>query len=163
MNDLELVILGSLWREPLHVYRFQEKLDALPEGWWHHLGATAWYHHFSRLEVQGFIRSDAPVQEGNRPPRKLYSLTRLGENRLVEILKASTSVGLDRWSLVVAFLIVLTPMEQVNFLQERLTWLGNYPINVANGNRPLQGWHQSLARAQTRWIRSYLETIRNTF
>lgn len=163
MNDLDLIVLGLLWREPLHVYHFQEQLKNLPEGWWSELGTTAWYHHFTRLENDGFIRSSAPVQEGNRPPRKVYTLTSFGENRLVEIIKNSASVGLDRWSLVLSFLSVLTPMEQASFLQERLAWLGSPRSPVQQPNRVLLGWLQALERAQVRWIRAYLEEIKNTF
>lgn len=163
MKDLDLIVLGVLWQEPMHVYQFREGLSALPRGWWSDLGTTAWYHHFNRLEVAGSIQSQAPVQEGNRPPKKIYALTPLGERRLVDLLIASATESLEGWSLITAFLRILTPKEQEDLLQRRLSHLQGLTASDGGEGSPLQSWRQALVRAQARWVRSYLEGLRSTF
>ena len=163
MNEFKLLILGSLWKESMHVYHFQEKLRLLPKGSWSLLKPTAWYHHFSNLETEGLLQSLAPIQEGNRPPRKVFSLTPLGENRLVEMLKESYDCALDQWSLIVNFIRVLTPTEQAALLEKRLQWLATVKDFSEVLDLHVREWYRILVQSQTRWIKQYQVTLSSAF
>lgn len=163
MTSLDAVILGILWREPLHVYRFLEEVRKLPHGPWSHLKRGVWYHHFERLEREGKILSHAPIQEGGRPPRRTYRLERAGEECLVRWLARSHLLALEEWSLVVSFLHILTPAEQSRLLQRRERRLRRKFYLHEDQPEALQSWLEAQARAQRRWIRAYLSQVNAGF
>lgn len=89
MDERELLVLGLLKAQSQHGYQINEFIER-------NLGrvsdmkkATA-YSILKRLNIQGYV-SVTIEQEGNRPPKQVYSITPKGSLRFEELLKLSLS------------------------------------------------------------------------
>ncbi|MFC3770814.1 helix-turn-helix transcriptional regulator [Paenibacillus sp. GCM10012303] len=121
MDERELLVLGLLMAQSQHGYQINEFIER-------NLGqvsdmkkATA-YAILKRLDQSGFV--DVSVeQEGNRPPRQIYSITKAGEARFEELLR--TTLGsfeniTPSGDIGLMFIDHLPPEEAVKLLEERL-------------------------------------------
>ncbi|MEK3723897.1 PadR family transcriptional regulator [Paenibacillus sp. FSL H8-0034] len=92
MDERELLVLGLLMTQSQHGYKINEFIE-------NNLGrvsdmkkATA-YSILKRLNQKGYV--DVTIeQEGNRPPRQIYTITSSGEEQFKLLLRATLS-GLD--------------------------------------------------------------------
>lgn len=79
-GTLELLILNTLAREPMHGYgiaqRIHEAAEALLK-----VGDGSLYPALSRMEARGWIKSEYGVSDNNRRAR-FYKLTRTGQKKL---------------------------------------------------------------------------------
>lgn len=87
MDERELLVLGLLMAQSQHGYQINDFIER-------NLGqvsdmkkATA-YSVLKRLDKQGCV-DVSTEQEGNRPPRQIYSITETGQKRFNELLRAS--------------------------------------------------------------------------
>ncbi|MEI0740157.1 PadR family transcriptional regulator [Paenibacillus sp. JTLBN-2024] len=87
MDERELLVLGLLMTQSQHGYQINDFIER-------NLGqvsdmkkATA-YAILKRLDKQGCVNVTVE-QEGNRPPRQIYSITEEGKTRFFQLLRAS--------------------------------------------------------------------------
>ncbi|WP_282936690.1 PadR family transcriptional regulator [Paenibacillus sp. RC67] len=89
MDERELLVLGLLMTQSQHGYQINEFIEK-------NLGrvsdmkkATA-YSILKRLNQKGYV-DVAVEQEGNRPPRQIYTITPIGEEQFNTLLRATLS------------------------------------------------------------------------
>jgi DNA-binding PadR family transcriptional regulator len=103
MDERELLVLGLLMTQSQHGYKINEFIE-------NNLGrvsdmkkATA-YSILKRLNLKGYV--DVTIeQEGNRPPRQIYTITSSGEEQFKLLLRTTLS-GLDN----------VTPSGDIGFM-----------------------------------------------
>lgn len=118
--ERELLLLGLLRSQEMHGYQLNEAIAA-------HLGSgvrltkpTA-YRLLSRMSQKGWV-TFREQSEGNRPPRRVYTITRQGESAFQERLRASLGNYqlLDFTSHIgLAFLDQLPDQEALDLLSSR--------------------------------------------
>ncbi len=81
-----LVILGLLREKPLHGYEIK-RLIQQRMGDWTSIAFGSIYFGLGKLAEQGLIRKAATEQEGNRPSRSVYEITRAGREEFIRLLR----------------------------------------------------------------------------
>lgn len=89
MNERELLLLGLLRREEMHGYQLSQFLDhrldsILP------MKRSTVYFLLKKMAEKGLINQEAERQ-GQRPERRVYSITREGDAAFIEALRAHLS------------------------------------------------------------------------
>ena len=84
--EKELLILGVIRQQPLHGYRLWELLSAVPMGV--RLRRSNAYRILDSLQERGHV-SQTVEQEGNRPERRVYEITKSGEEAFQRLLRKS--------------------------------------------------------------------------
>ena len=77
----ELISLGLVATGPLHVYAINTMIKEMGLEDWAKASRASIYNSLARLERDGFVNV-AVQQVGNTPPRKVYSITHSGWQRL---------------------------------------------------------------------------------
>jgi DNA-binding PadR family transcriptional regulator len=116
----KLLLLGILHRQQMHGYQLFEYIDQGLSVCTDLTRPTAYYL-LNKMAEDGWV-SEEQMQEGNRPVRKVYQLTSLGESEYQRLLRENLSqyqpvsfagdIGL-------AMLDQLSSAEVVTLLQER--------------------------------------------
>ena len=83
--ERELLLLGLLKREEMHGYQLHEFIDSFMQTCVDIKKPTAYYM-LDKMEQQGLI-TRKEEQEGNRPPRRVYSMTPAGEAQFQKLLR----------------------------------------------------------------------------
>lgn len=83
--ERELLLLGLLKREQMHGYQLHEFIDSNMQTCVDIKKPTAYYL-LDKMERQGLIKHKEE-KEGNRPPRQVYSMTDVGEERFQVLLR----------------------------------------------------------------------------
>ncbi|HTQ10923.1 MAG TPA: PadR family transcriptional regulator [Fimbriimonadaceae bacterium] len=83
--ELEALVLGALWEGPLHGYRISLEIRAKSQEALK-MGDNQIYPTLHRLESEGLVIAEWQQQVG-KPARKVYSLTKSGQARLIELRK----------------------------------------------------------------------------
>ncbi|MDA3936013.1 MAG: PadR family transcriptional regulator [Actinomycetota bacterium] len=113
-----LLVLGLLRMQEMHGYQLAEMVES-------HFGGSSrikkptLYDTLKRLDAEGSVTSRSE-QEGNRPPRTVYSLTPQGQEEFLELLRDSIGTYREpdlRDESALMFLSVL-PAEEVRSLLE---------------------------------------------
>ncbi len=116
----ELILLGFLKNMDLHGYQLNEMLDS-------HLGTSVHitkptaYRILARLEEKGYI-SSTEEREGNRPIRKVFTITEQGDSYFLQLLAKelqSYQVNMNMDLVPLAFLNEIPKETAVNLLQEK--------------------------------------------
>jgi DNA-binding PadR family transcriptional regulator len=89
MNEHELLLLGLLVNQSQHGYQLNEFIERDLAHLTNMKKGNA-YATLGRLEKEGFVKV-VITQEGNRPQRKVYSITPGGEKKFVELLRNNLS------------------------------------------------------------------------
>ncbi|HYF64858.1 MAG TPA: PadR family transcriptional regulator [Herpetosiphonaceae bacterium] len=92
---IEHAALGLLRQRPMHAYEMHQSLrrpDALGLVW--RLKQSLLYAILERLEGEGYLAAEV-VPQGNRPPRRLLSLTPLGADAIARWLGSPVAHGRD--------------------------------------------------------------------
>jgi DNA-binding PadR family transcriptional regulator len=76
---LEPVLLLLLHHGPAHGYTFLEQLDEFGLA---NLNPSAVYRMLREMEAQGWVVSTWDEEQSQGPPRRVYSITALGDERL---------------------------------------------------------------------------------
>ncbi|MCS7072661.1 MAG: PadR family transcriptional regulator [Anaerolinea sp.] len=121
MRSRQLLLLGLLRRESMHGYRLNEFIE-------HELSictdlkkSTA-YFVLDKLAEAGWIAVTGEVQDGGRPPRRLYAITEAGEIAFQALLREHLrELDLARFTADAgfAFIDALEPSESIRLLEER--------------------------------------------
>lgn len=92
---IEWSLLGLLRQQPMHGYELHQMLSTA-EGlgliW--HLKQSQLYALLERLEERGYLSSTLEPQEA-RPPRKVFTLTEMGREALLDWIQSPVSRGRD--------------------------------------------------------------------
>lgn len=118
--EKKLLLLGTLRIHEMHGYQLNELL-AQSVGLPIKLTRPNAYKLLNRMEQDGWI-SYREEQEGNRPPRRVYAITGVGEIAFQQMLRESLSAYIvPEFSSIVAlnFLELLPTDEAIALLQER--------------------------------------------
>ena len=165
-GERELLLLGLLRQQEMHGYQLSEFLDA-------HLGlffdlkkATA-YNLLGKMETRGWVRS-REEKEGNRPPRRVYTITREGEALFQELLRtflAQYRPAIFPGSVPILFLHAVPPEERRGLLEKREEALGVYRADLDNHpdhvGHPLLQHKREIVRAEQDWLQGLIADCRD--
>ncbi|HEX2910017.1 MAG TPA: PadR family transcriptional regulator [Chloroflexia bacterium] len=124
MNEDALLLLGMLRAQSQHGYQINEFIERNLSRVAVMKKATA-YAVLERLCKSGFV-SVHNEQEGNRPPRKVYSITPQGEEEFIRLLRLNLSSAhrlVLSGDIALMFVDSLTKDEVVELLSQRLSEL----------------------------------------
>ena len=121
MDERALLLLGILRAQSQHGYQINEFIERNLSRVTDMKKPTA-YAILDRLARDGYVRVHSE-QEGNRPPRKVYSITEQGERAFEELLR-KTLARADRFfapgDIGLMFLTQLPRIEAIALLEQRL-------------------------------------------
>ena len=118
--DRKLLLLGLLRNQEMHGYRLNEHLGA-NAGMAITLKKSTAYNLLNKMEKDGWI-SHHEEREGNRPPRRVYTITAEGEAAFQRILRKRLALYPTPQLpclISLSFLDVLPKDEALSLLQER--------------------------------------------
>ncbi len=120
MDERALLLLGILRAQSQHGYQINEFIERNLSRVTDMKKPTA-YAILDRLSRDGYVQMRTE-QEGNRPPRKVYSITPKGEQAFEDLLR-TTLAHADRFSapgdIGLMFLAHLPPTEAIALLEQR--------------------------------------------
>lgn len=88
--DYRLLVLGLLRMQDMHGYQMAEVVETHFDDSVHDIKKPTIYDMLKKLAVEGLAES-RDEQEGNRPPRTVYSMTDSGDEEFMRLLKASVT------------------------------------------------------------------------
>ena len=158
----ELLLLGLLRQREMHGYQLSEFLDT-------HLGlffeikkATA-YNLLQKMEERGWVEA-RKEQEGNRPPRRVFTITAAGEAVFQEVLRTSLAKfepAVFPGNVPVLFLSALTVRERRSLLEKRMkeisAHLSALGAHMEHGDHPLLDHQKKILEAERDWTQTLLE------
>ena len=119
MSRLDLFVLGSLNRQPMHGYKIIGYFEKRGIEMWTRVKTPSVYKTLQRLEKKGFITGEMK-QESNNPPRKVFTITNEGKKYFMELLhsflwgKDRDHTPMDFWN---AFRFVRKNITRTEFLE----------------------------------------------
>jgi DNA-binding PadR family transcriptional regulator len=156
--EKKLLLLGLLRMNEMHGYRLNELIDA-------HLGKSVLltkptaYNLLEKMTEDGWIVY-SEEQAGNRPPRRVYSITPEGEAAFQSILRESLATFKPaefRSDIALAFLEVIPPAEAISLLQKRRKAIEVELEPYLNfGDQHHEGGFQLLIEHQKRFLKAEL-------
>jgi DNA-binding PadR family transcriptional regulator len=90
--DRQLLLLGLLRREEMHGYQLNEFIEEKMQFCTDLKKSTAYYF-LDKLAREGYVEMEE-VQEGKRPPRQVYHITKKGESQFYERSYYPTDIGI---------------------------------------------------------------------
>lgn len=159
MDERTLLLLGMLRAQSQHGYQINEFIERNLSRVTDMKKPTA-YAILDRLSRDGYVRMHTE-QEGNRPPRKVYSITPKGEQAFEELLRKILARS-DRFSapgdIGLMFLTQLPRAEAIGLLEQRLADLKQQ--RAAYERAPRHDYELG-ARLTIERILSHMETERH--
>ncbi len=165
--EKKLLLLGLLRRQEMHGYQLNEFIDNNLSLCTDLKKPTAYYL-LDQMSKDGWISAET-VQEGNRPPRRVYRLTGAGEAAFQQLLRE----GLSEYQPVnfpgdigIAFLDWLAPAEALPLLEAQKKALAQRLEEVRaiphhEGSLGLIFSHQTRhLRAELDWLAEVIETVK---
>lgn len=119
--ERELLVLGLLMSQSQHGYQINEFIDR-NLGQVSNMRKSTAYSILKRLEKGGLVES-SNAQEGNRPVKQVYTITKQGEERFVTLLRKSltkTDDTVPTGNIGIMFLDHLSLDEVIDCLSQRL-------------------------------------------
>lgn len=164
--DAKLLLLGLLRRQNMHGYQLYEFIDRDLSVCTDLKKPTAYYL-LNKMAAEGLVTEDQ-VQEGNRPPRRVYSLTEKGEaeyQRLLRLNLAEYSPAYFNGDAGLAFMDTLDPLEARSLLEQRRSVMVKELASLAEV--PLHGGSLQLVidhrihhlKSELDWLDSLLENL----
>lgn len=120
MDERHLLLLGLLMAQSRHGYEINEFIDR-NMGRVSAMKRPTAYALLERMHRRGLINM-ATETVGNRPPRKVYSITNEGRDAFYSLLRRGLSESDDPAStadIAIMFLDYLTPVEAIHLLAAR--------------------------------------------
>ncbi len=125
--ERELLLLGLLRRRDMHGYQLHEFIERFMQTCVDLKKPTAYYL-LDKLAQAGYV-AQSEEREGNRPPRRVYTLTEAGEQYFQTLLAQNLADYLPArfaGSVGLAFLDVLEAGNAAALLRQRRTVLANH-------------------------------------
>lgn len=169
MNDNELLLLGLLMNQSQHGYQLNEFIEKELAHITYIKKGNA-YATLERLDKEGLVTVKLD-QEGNRPLRKVYSITEAGEQKFFQLLRQNLG-GSERLifggDIGLMFLDHLPLPEVIECLQNRLAQVKEKL--APHENAPLHGHGIGvdlalqhvlhMQRAEMGWLETTLDKLR---
>ena len=167
-SAFELLLLGVLKHQSRHGYSLLEFIDR-NAGELVGLSRATAYQVLRRLERRGWAVATVE-QAGNRPPRRVYSITAGGEARFTELLRAglaSEAARRPQADVALMFMDQLPPAERGAALGQRLrraeaeaARLAAAPSHGAGSAVDSAIAHmRAHAETEVRWLRALVESL----
>lgn len=118
--DKKLLLLGLLRTGSMHGYQLNDFIESTLSTCVQIKRPTAYYV-LNKMQDDGWVE-ESEEQEGNRPPRRIYSITPAGEAAFQKLLRqnlADYELAQFTGDVGLAFLEVLPPEEGLALLQQR--------------------------------------------
>ena len=164
----KLLLLGLLLNHGMHGYQLNEILQQNP-GAPISLKKSNAYKLLSTMEKDGWV-THVKEQEGNRPQRRVYSVTAEGERAFFRLLRENLStytspefpsaVGLD-------FLHMLSSQEAVSLLEKRRKFvaekfqqLDSISIEIRHSHLTIEYLHQHYAK-EFEWLGEVISRLQS--
>lgn len=154
--ERKLLLLGLLRQQEMHGYRLFEFIDRDLSACTDIKKPTAYYM-LNKMAEDGWI-AEEEMQDGNRPPRRVYSLTEKGEAAFQRLLRQNLSEYSPVYfpgDIGLAFLDSLEPQKALELLeQRRQNWQRACSICRARpSTRAACNWSWSIGRNiwRTNW------------
>lgn len=122
--ERELLLLGLLRQQEMHGYQLHEFIDSFMQTCVDLKKSTAYYL-LDKMAQEGLVER-SEEREGNRPTRRVYSLTANGETRFQELLRQNLACHMPvkfGGDVGITFLDQLPTAEVIPLLQQRRTYL----------------------------------------
>ena len=165
--EKKLLLLGLLLSHDMHGYQLNEMLQHNP-GMPITLKKSNAYKLLNDMERDGWVTHQAE-QAGNRPPRRVYSVTEAGEAAFYRLLRENLSsypppefpgaVGLD-------FLYTLPAAEVMTLLEQRqqaieakFQQLEDVPAEIRQSHLAIEYLHHYYA-AELQWLAGVINRLR---
>lgn len=169
MGERELLILGLLKAQSQHGYKINEFIER-NLGRVSEMKKSTAYAILKRLEQAGLVVS-TPGQEGNRPTKRIYSITPQGEEQFDALLRkvlSSASEATPAGDIGVMFLDSLPVSDAIECLQERLKKVDRLLSTFLETPRHGNGvgvdlairHHIRLLQADKEWLLETIETLK---
>lgn len=164
--DRQLLLLGLLRRQEMHGYQLNEFIEEKMHFCIDLKKPTAYYV-LDKLAQEGYVEVEH-TQEGNRPPRRVYHITKTGEARFFELLRENLADHLSTYyptDIGIAFMNQLPPQEVAARLQHKSSKIKAELENLqkATGHTgPLQrvlDRNQRLLKAELDWLSEVLDEL----
>lgn len=157
--EKKLLLLGSLLSHGMHGYQLNEMLQQNP-GTPISITKSNAYKLLNDMEKEGWV-TFVQEQEGNRPQRRVYSVTETGEKAFYRLLRENLStykspefpsvVGLD-------FMHMLSVEEAISLLEERqklviekFQQLDDIPVEMRQSHLAIDYLHQHYGK-EIKWV-----------
>lgn len=140
LTNPELVIMGLVAEKPQYGYQIEQVILQRGMREWTDIGFSSIYYILNKLENNGFLHSEKMI-EGERPARKVYTLTdsgRLEYQEAARIRLTSPHPRSDDFDIGLANLLALDRGEQLQALTSYQTTLQARLVQV-NGKYCMDG------------------------
>lgn len=118
--DRQLLVLGLLRRQEMHGYRINEFIEEKMHFCIDLKKPTAYYI-LDKLAQEGLVRVERR-QAGNRPPRRVYHITEIGEAFFLDLLRQNLADHIQTYyptDVGIAFIDQLPPEEVTRYLRRK--------------------------------------------
>lgn len=170
MNERSLLLLGILMAQSAHGYQINDFIEKALIHITDMKKPTA-YALLERMSRAGLVTVHSE-QEGNRPPRKVYSITEQGRVEFLRLLRHNlTAIGspVHKGDIALLFLDYLSPAEAADHLRVRLEHLRNQmdALQHASKHHHASGIvrsidHQILhTQLEMDWLTRVMDQLRN--
>ncbi|WP_320673087.1 PadR family transcriptional regulator [Patulibacter defluvii] len=120
VNHATLVVLALLGGEPMHGHQIRRVAEIVNLSEWAEVSTGSIYNTLRRLADDGSIVAVRTEQEGNRPPRTVYTLTEAGHYELERLREIALTQPIPDASVMLA-LIFTAPGSDPAELRQLLT------------------------------------------
>ncbi len=164
--ERELLLLGLLRQQDMHGYQLAEFIDRALSFCTDIKKPTA-YALLDKMAHAGWI-TQTEQREGNRPPRRVYSITKEGEKEFQKLLRENLASHLPSHfggDIGIAFIDALSIDESIALLKERREKLAEASRNAEaapqhQGSMQLVVKHQALhLAAELDWLDEVIEHL----
>ncbi len=158
-----LLVLWLLSEQPLHGYRIKRILEDEAYAFWFELEFTSIYSALRTLVKLEFVTETGLEQEGARPERMGYRITRTGREHLRELIRkawrATPLIG-DAFPMAIAGLPELPPDEIEALKAERIALLGSRlahckQLRAASLDVAMVDRSVAMLGAELRWMKNW--------
>ncbi len=111
MSAARLLILGVLqFKSPAHGYEIRRELELWRAEQWAHIAYGSIYFALNKMAEEGLVETVGTDQVGNRPARRLYTITDTGKQEFQRLLR---DYWWDRKPFIDPFQVALTFMNKM--------------------------------------------------
>jgi DNA-binding PadR family transcriptional regulator len=172
MTNAELAILSLIAEQPRHGYDLEQIIEARGMREWTEIGFSSIYYLLNKLEDGGLVESQLRQTEGKGPARKIYRITQIGRQALIERALAALSApqsGSSPFLLGLANYPLIPREQLLDALNSYVARLGDRVRHIgqrAEAQRPLPAfvqamfdYSQHMLEAERRWMQRFIEEV----
>jgi len=167
--EKKILILGLLLSHGMHGYQLNEMLKHNP-GTPISLKKSNAYKILADMEKEGWVKH-SQEQDGNRPQRRVYSLTKEGEDAFYSLLRENLSsyptpefpsvVGFDFISLLPSEETVELLEQRKRLVTERFNQLDSLSVEIRESHPTSEYMHNYYA-GEIEWLNKLINRLQNT-